>query len=200
MSSGGRTLYFGLGGGAFLFTAVLNSCVNQGQSCVPRFSYPLSVTQLFFLESRAHFWQSAQHCLLRSHVAFSSNWQWLIQICLMGRNGLLVSKTIRRNKLLVTRAIPYMVCANQLQIEVFLQEETRPGFFLIQRNISKQRSSKENVSFLKKKKIFFVFYVICESASEATMEEVALLFPAAPTRGTRTFIIRGWRGPASHQR
>ena len=129
MSSGGRTLYFGPGGGAFLFTTVLNSCVNQGQSCVPRFSYPLSVTQLFFLESPAHFWQSAQRCLLRSHVAFSSNWQWLIQICLMGRNGLLVSKTIRRNKLLVTRAIPYMVCANQLQVEVFLQEETRPGFF-----------------------------------------------------------------------
>lgn len=60
MSSGGKTLYFGLGGGAFLCTSVLNRCVNQGQGCVPRFSYPLSVTQILFLESPAHFWQPAQ--------------------------------------------------------------------------------------------------------------------------------------------
>lgn len=111
-------------GGALLFTAVLNSCVNHGMGLCCRVLLP-SLHNVAMLSEKPcpllAAWLSSS--LMRSNVALSSNWQGLIQICLMGRNRLLVSKNIRRNKPLVTGAIPYMVWANSLQGEEFCKRK-----------------------------------------------------------------------------
>lgn len=111
-----------------------------------------------------------QCCLLGASVVFSPNWQWLTQTCPSGRNGLLVSNVIRRNRQLVSRMVLTRSMQISSKVKNFCKRKHAHVFnpqkylwdlscFLVQ-----ARNSKGRVSFHQKKK-----KVIYEPASETTV-------------------------------
>lgn len=163
---------FGLGGGAFLCTAVLNHCVNQGQGCVPRFSYPLRNTDTLLGKS-SPLLAACSAVVSYTPCCISSNWQWLIQICLMGKNGCLCSKTIRRNKLLVSQSHTlHGLCKPTTSWSIFVRGDTISVLFcfLIQRNISKQSEAQRKMSaFFQKNCLVSDFWISSWGHGEAVI-------------------------------